>query len=107
MEGAAIMSNRAFAMVLCAGVVVLGANRRSQASTVVGAPHFQHAQAKMRGGDSASGRIVEETNEHLDLDTSPCDMKNVVRFVSPYKKAEAGTGVCNGEKYTRYVVEQD
>jgi hypothetical protein len=61
-----------------------------------------------RVGDSATGRVLEEKiGDHLDLDTSPCDEKDVIRFVTPYKKDVVGTLVCGNKAYEKYRVEQN
>jgi hypothetical protein len=45
--------------------------------------------------DTATGRVLrEEKAKEIDIDTSPCDGKDVVRFVEPYAKETVGTVKC-------------
>lgn len=57
-------------------------------------------------GDVASGRILREENDELDLDISPCKMDRVLRFRKPYKKSFIGRVTCGGTAYPRWQVEQ-
>ena len=45
--------------------------------------------------DTATGRVVRENEgSEIDIDASTCEGKDVVRFVSPYKKEILGTIEC-------------
>jgi len=57
-------------------------------------------------GDVASGRIIREEKDELDLDTSPCNGDRVVRFHKPYEKSVIRQAKCGNQTYDRTQVEQ-
>lgn len=57
-------------------------------------------------GDVASGRVVREENDELDLDTSPCDANRMVRFHKPYDKTVIRQAKCGETTFDRTQVEQ-
>ncbi len=57
-------------------------------------------------GDVASGRIIREENDELDLDTSPCNGDRIVRFHKPYEKSVIRQAKCGDKPYDRTQVEQ-
>lgn len=58
-------------------------------------------------GDVASGRIIREENDQLDLDTSPCKADRIVRFHKPYQKSVIRKATCGDQEYDRTQVEQE
>jgi hypothetical protein len=57
-------------------------------------------------GDIATGRIIREEKDELDLDTSPCSGSKVVRFHAPYDKAIIGQSKCGDKAFAQTQVEQ-
>jgi hypothetical protein len=71
--------------------------------------YFSVAQSPVqyaKRGDVASGRIIREENDELDLDTSPCDWNRVVRFHKPYDKTNIRQANCGDKAFDRTQVEQ-
>ena len=71
-----------------------------------GFPVAQSPVQYAKRGEVASGRILREENDELDLDTSPCDSNRVVRFHKPYDKTVIRQANCGDKAFERTQVEQ-
>jgi hypothetical protein len=69
-------------------------------------PALQSPMQYATRGDVASGRVIREENDELDLDTSPCDANRVVRFHKPYDKTVIRQAKCGEKAFDRTQVEQ-
>ncbi len=57
-------------------------------------------------GDVATGRVIRDQNNVLDLDTSPCDGSRIVRFHDHYDRTVVGQLRCGNTTFDRVQVRQ-
>ena len=86
---------------------VLGATPRfgSFAAAPVMAPPAQGPTVMAQVGDSATGRVIAESDHRLILDAS-CDGSRLIQFVSPYAKDALGRIKCGTTEYDEVHVTQ-
>lgn len=72
-----------------------------------GAGGITYSAMKSAPGDTASGVIVEKTDNYIRIDTTPClTQKRLVTFLKPYKESSIKEQKCEDKVYPRVQVIQ-
>ena len=101
-----ISNNTIYASISRAFAKSLETNRSQMSQLYDDSPDLQGPMQYANRGDVASGRVIREENDELDLDASPCDANRVVRFHKPYDKTVVRQAKCGEKAFDRTQVEQ-
>jgi len=64
---------------------------------IAAAANTQTPTRRAAAGEGATGEIVREADEELQIDTTPCaPSRTILIFHQPYSKEGAGSVSCNG-----------